>query len=202
MSIRLNVKKSDRKRIAELGAILLQDGKTWVIPDTITDINRFMPWLPATEGHIVQRPYFSVRAKWPCWKCGQETPIVGLGARAFQSLEFQKDNPVWIKDEGPLLYTEIQRMDDEVAELMKSNYPFFQKPYSGKLRKKQWGNCCVHCGTLQEEDDDYRFDFGGPFFPDSAEAAREIRIIYFKLQFDYYIDACYGLNPFYLEIFK
>jgi len=34
MSIKLNVMKKDRQRVVEIGAILLPDGKTWVIPDT------------------------------------------------------------------------------------------------------------------------------------------------------------------------
>lgn len=75
MSIKIVVKEKERQRVAELGARLAEDGMTWIIPDEITDINPFMSWLPDDECHIVQRPYFAVRAKCNCWKCGKETTV-------------------------------------------------------------------------------------------------------------------------------
>jgi len=39
--IQLRVKQSDGRRVAKLGGRLLPDGKIWVIPDEIMDINAF-----------------------------------------------------------------------------------------------------------------------------------------------------------------
>ena len=85
MAIRLNIKAKQRQMVKALGAELYQDGKTWVIPNSIMDINPFKDWLPEEEGHIVQRPYFVVRTKGACRKCGKETPLIALGAKTYQS---------------------------------------------------------------------------------------------------------------------
>ena len=55
------------------------------------------------------------------------------------------------------------------------------------LRQKIWGSTCVHCGALQEDDDEYRCALNA-LHPGIWEAGLEIRIIYFPLQFDYYIE--------------
>lgn len=201
MPIRIDVKRKEQQRVVELGGRLLEDGKTWVIPDEITDINPFMEWLPDEEGYIVQRPYFAVRAKCHCWKCGNETTVVGLGAKNWQSLVYETaDKPRWVKEDYPLLFTEIDQMDEEIANAMQTNYPFFRYGYCKEERMKLWGNYCVNCQAKQEDDGDFRFGLKNPLSPTSIEQAREIRVIYFGLQFDYYISAGCEMNMLFLEI--
>jgi hypothetical protein len=137
------------------GGRLLPDGKTWVIPDEIEDINPFMQWLPHEEGYIVQKPYFSVRSKCLC--------------------------------EG-------------ISAVMQANYPFFQQQYSAELENKVWGNCCVHCQALPEEDGEYAYGLGNPLSPVTIEAAMEIKVIFFKMEFDYYISAGSSWCDLYLDI--
>jgi hypothetical protein len=184
MAIRVRVKKSEQQRVKGLGGMLLPGGKDWVIPDGMGDINGFRPWLPQEEGHIVLSPYFVLRAKWPCWKCGKETPVVALGAKNYQYAFYQaEDEPFWEHVvNAPLIFTQVEHLDPEIRQSMVSNYPFFKKP-----TKRDWGNCCVHCGAFMEEDDDYSIGFRNPFSPMTEEAAKEIRVIYFRLNFDYYI---------------
>ena len=74
--------------------------------------------------------------------------------------------------------------------------------YSRRLRKKEWGNCCVHCQALQEEGDDWRYDFRNPFSPVSVEEAMEMRIIYFKLSFDYYIRGGHQCGGLFAEMMR
>src|SRR5580700_11271562 len=109
MSIKLNINKRDWELVKKIGGRLLPDGKTWIIPDEIQDINPFMKWLPHEEGHIVQKPYFSVRATCLCWKCKRETPVVALGAKSYQALVYETaDNPLWEKvADDRLIFQEI-----------------------------------------------------------------------------------------------
>ena len=202
MSIKLDINKRDWEQVKRIGGRLLLGGKTWVIPDEIQDINPFAKWLPEVEGHIVQKPYFSVRAKCVCWKCKRETPVVALGAKSYQALVYETaDNPLWEKvADDRLIFTEIDRLDERISAYMQANYPFFQQQYSVKLESRVWGNCCVHCQALQEEDGEYTFGLANPLSPGTIEAAKEIRIIFFKLEFDYYISSGYEWCDFYLEI--
>jgi len=114
----------------------------------------------------------------------------------YQYLVFDKvDNPVWTREDYPILFTEIDWMDDEIAEAMRENYPFFQWVHSEVYESSLWANCCMHCGALQEDDGDYMYGTKGPFSPWEIEQAMEIRVIYFKLKFDYCISAGYSINP-------
>jgi hypothetical protein len=202
MPIKLNIKKKDQEQVKQFGGRLLPDGKTWVIPDEIHNINPFMEWLPLEEGHIVQKPYFSVRAKCLCWKCKRETPVVALGAKSYQALVYEtEDNPLWEKvEDDRLIFTEIDYLDEGIGASMQANYPFFKHQYSAKLEGKVWGNCCVHCQALQEEDDEYAYGLGNPLSPTNIEAAKEIRVVFFKLEFDYYISSGYAWSDLYLDI--
>jgi hypothetical protein len=195
MSFKLKgVKKKERSQVLGLGGRLLPDGKTWVIPDEIKGINGFASWLPHGEGFIVQRPYFVLRAKCSCWKCGKEMPVVALGATCFQYSTFEDaDLPVWNREEGPIMFTDIRHLDATIVQSLKENYGFFRQLYLEEWKSEEWGNCCVHCGIMQEADGDWRYGLKSAFTPSSIEEARDIRIIYFKLPFDYYIGSgfCY-----------
>jgi hypothetical protein len=202
MAIKLNIEKRDQQQVKQIGGRVLPDGKTWVIPDEIKDINPFMQWMPCVEGHIVQKPYFSVRATCLCWKCKQETPVVALGAKSYQALTYEtEDNPLWQRiEDDRLIYTEIDYLDKGISAMMQANYPFFQQQYSSKLEGRVWGNRCVHCQALQEEDDEYAYGLASPFSPISLEAAKEIRVVHFKLEFDYYIRAGSAWCDLYLDV--
>lgn len=200
MAIRLKVKHEHFARVKKLGALCLPDTKTWVLPDEITDINPFREWLPNKEGFFVQRPYFIARAKIPCFKCGQETTIIRLGAKFAQGLVGESaEKPVWEKWNSPVLFNEVDYLDREIAGSLKSHYPFFQKVYSTANRGKIWGSTCIHCQALQEEDDGYRYE-ANPLSPVTLEEAREIRIVYFKMAFDYFIRAGQEMNALYAHI--
>jgi hypothetical protein len=201
--IQLTVKQKERRRVAKLGGRLLPDGKTWVIPDEITDINGFAPWLPYEEGFIVQRPYFVVRGKYPCWKCKQEIAAVKLGAKFYQESYFEDaDIPQWKRAEGPILFIDIKYMDETISRSMRENYPFFKLIDSKELEGEEWCNCCTHCGTAQEENGDWQFGCKNPFSPYDIAGAREIRVIYFKLGFDYYINAGWETGTLLPEIIR
>jgi hypothetical protein len=202
MSIKLSIRERDHKKIKQIGGHLLPDGKTWIIPDDIKDINPFMKWLPQKEGHIVQKPYFSVRGECICWKCKRKTPVVALGAKSYQALIYETaDNPLWEKvADDRLIFTEIDYLDEGISAAMQANYPFFQQQQSTKLEGRVWGNRCIHCQALQEEDDEYAYGLASPFNPITMEEAKEIRVVFFKLEFDYYINAGYMLSELYLDI--
>jgi hypothetical protein len=187
--IKLDINTKQAEKVKKLGGLLLPDGKTWVIPDGVKHINRWKMWLPNEEGFIVQRPYFVLRAKRSCHKCGKETNVVQLGGKNGQQAIFKNgDTVTWRRWEGyPICFTDVTYLDDEVAASLQSNYPFFKFMRSKGLRQKIWGSTCVHCGALQEDDDEYRCDLNA-LHPGIWEAGLEIRIIYFPLQFDYYIE--------------
>jgi hypothetical protein len=201
MAIKLiNIDTNQQQKVETLGACWSADANTWVIPDTIGNINPFKKWLPKEEGFIVQRPYFVARSKMPCFRCGKEIPVIALGAKNLKELVYKTENKqVWESWDLPILFCDIDFLDDEIIESLRTNYPFFQRTYCKDLEDTIWGNTCIHCGTLQEEYGEFRYE-ANPLAPLTIEAAGEIRIVYFKLRFDYFISAGYEMNPLYEEI--
>jgi len=201
--IRLDIDATQAEKVKKLGGHLLPDGKTWVIPEEVKHINRFKIWLPNEEGFIVQRPYFVLRAKGPCYKCKRETPVVQLGGKRGQQASFRNgDTVTWRQWENcPLCFTDITYMDDQIAASLQSNYTFFKFVRSKGLQQKIWGNTCVHCGALQEDDGEFRYG-NSALHPGLWEEGLEIRIIYFSLQFDYYIEACEIYDALITEIME
>ncbi|MBN8851387.1 MAG: hypothetical protein BGO55_09205 [Sphingobacteriales bacterium 50-39] len=199
MPIKIDVEAREEAKARKLGACLLEDGKTWVIPDELDHINKFKPWLPCEEGFLVKRPYFVVRARMPCYKCKKETTVVALGAKVAQEAAFRRgDTLTWKKWDVPILFDDVEYVDDEVVESLQDYYPFFKYKRVRALGQKIWGNACMHCGAMQEEDDEFRYE-ANALRPGTIKAAREVRLIYFKLNFDYYIQACWSYDPFFNE---
>jgi hypothetical protein len=198
MPIKLkNVKVKQEGKIKELGACRVPDSKTWFIPDTVKDINPFAEWLPKKEGFIVQRPYFVARARMSCYKCGKETPIVALGEKYAQEFAYMtRDKGVWQDCEGPFIFTEVGFLEEEAIGSLQEYYPFFQRSFCKDLRRKLWGSNCVHCGVLQEEYGEFRYE-ANALKPVTVEDMAEIRIVHFKLNFDYFISACYCSHMLY-----
>jgi hypothetical protein len=78
-----------------------------------------------------------MRAKKLCFKCGKETPIIGLGARSAQALIWERyDKAVWLALRWPMLFTEIDNLDPLIVESLEPQYPFFQKAYVKYAKRK------------------------------------------------------------------
>jgi hypothetical protein len=45
------------------------------------------------------------------------------------------------------------------------------------LRRKEWGNCCIHCEALQEDDEEWVFGHASPFSPSTIEEAKEMPVV-------------------------
>lgn len=202
MSIKLNVRSKEEGRVKKLGALWIPDEKIWVIPDAVKDINPFKKWLPEDEGHIVQRPYFVARTERACLKCGKETPLIALGAKHYQALFYEtEEKATWTKIEYPILFCDIGFLEEEVIRSLQEYYPFFQLADLDEESEKFWVNTCIHCHAIQE--DVYNFmDGNPPLSPITIEDMRQIRIIYFKLNFDYYISAGWVDNPLFVDIIQ
>ena len=195
MPIKIDVESREESKVRKLGATLLEDGKTWVIPDEMDHINKFKQWLPNEEGFFVKRPFFVVRSRMECYKCKKEMTVIALGAKVAQQATFLRgDTVTWKKWEVPILFQDVEYLDEEVVISLQEYYPFFKYKYVSAMEQKIWGNVCLRCGAMQEEDDEFRYE-ANALNPISIEAVEELRIIYFKLDFDYYIQGMWSFNP-------
>jgi hypothetical protein len=189
MPIKINVPFDIRKNAKALGAWWFAEEKTWGIPDALTDINPFASWLPKEEGFIVKWPHIVLKSSRTCWKCHHETPLIALGAKSFYALEYvTESDPRWTQWDYPVLFMDIDAMDEDLTTVLQKKYPFFQFTYSKAAEKKYWANTCTHCGSLQG--DNYNFlEYTGIFCFDEEEQAISIKRDYLRMKFNYYIQS-------------
>ena len=61
------------------------------------------------------------------------------------------------REEGPILFDEIEYLDETISKSMRESYEFFRQLYLEEWESEEWGNCCVHCGAMQEADGGWRY---------------------------------------------
>ncbi|MDO6432109.1 hypothetical protein Q4E93_16015 [Flavitalea sp. BT771] len=120
-----------------------------------------------------------------------------------QRATFEKGDMVtWRRWQGlPITFTDVTYLDDRISASLQSDYPFFKFVRSKGLQQEIWGSTCVHCGTLQEDDDAFRYE-SNVLHPVTLDEGMEIRIIYLALQFDYYIGGSEIFDTLITEVMK
>lgn len=182
MSIKINVPYPEKDDARQLGARWNSDEKSWIIPDSLTDINLFRRWLPKQEGYLVKRPYILLKAKRLCWKCAGETPVIALAGKSYYTLEFPGNKEqTWTYHEDPLIFLGIERLDPELTDLLTERFPFFRFTFSKTLGSKYWTNTCIHCKALQGD------NYNAMMSPIDPAQAGLIEKENLPLKFDYYI---------------
>jgi hypothetical protein len=195
MAIRIEVLPKHGKNARKSGACNLPDGKTWVIPDGVKDLNPFKRWLPDGEGFYVQQPYALARSRLACYRCKKITPVIALCGRVAQQAFYSNDGCVkWEKAGMPVFFRDVTYLAEEVDKYLQENYPFFKMAYSDILGAPIWGNACIHCEALLDDFDEFRYGQHTLNTVD-IEELREIRIAYFDLEFDYFIRAGWYIDP-------
>jgi hypothetical protein len=189
MPIKINVPFNQKDEAKKLGAVWIPDVKTWVISDSIENINPFKAWLPPGGGSIIKYPYLVGKSDRTCWKCHKETPLIAFGSKNYFTTAFNPPREVlWDKYDVPVFFQDIKSVDNDLVPVLKKHFPFFQDTYSKTLKKNVWVNTCIHCQTIQG--DDYNFDNpGSPFYSLNGSFLQNRKTELLQLRFDYYLDA-------------
>lgn len=203
MPIKINVPFEQKDVAKKMGAIWAPDVKTWTIPDHIEDINPFKPWLPQDRGgSFAKYPYLIAKSNRTCWKCHNETPLIGLGAKKYTTSAFDSTltNIEWKTYDYPAFFVDIRYIDHELSAILNAEFPFFQEKYSKKLKEKTWVNTCIYCQTIQG--DDYNIDntyvFGG-YLNEKRTLFRGKHMEQISLRFDYYVYAAIYEGQYYWD---
>ena len=132
-----------------------------------------------------------------CFKCGKKTRVIGFGLEDFYDL---RDCDF---DEGLAVETEYQsgviRIAGPIDPIPESILTYLQKNYNYKMRysktteESHMNNCCDNCDVLQG--DFYLFhEVDSPFWIDSKEKAKDLKIYRIPLKRDLVINANWGYS--------
>ena len=122
-------------------------------------------------------PLYLLTSTEECWKCHKPQNVIALGTH-----QIVDDSQIFGDSADTtdlLLLSNIESMPPEVLQYIVQRYPRFMERYSDTAEASYYANTC-ECGA--NFGDFYLFlEPGGAFFPDTDEAAKEIK--YHKMPF-------------------
>lgn len=186
----LNVPFGEKDEAKKLGARWNPELKKWYVQKR-EDYPKFAKWI-LTQGSIVAcDAIYVLEGKQNCFKCGKETRVIGFALENFY--EFEGD----LYDEEGVEYTywseviriagPIDPIPGPILKYLQSKYNYKDR-YSSTTGESHINNCCDNCDVLQG--DFFLFhEVNSPFFIDSEEKIRDLKIYKIHLKHDIIINA-------------
>lgn len=161
---KLDVPYEEKDEVKKLGAKWDPLEKTWYVPEGLS-LECFEEWIPEPEpSHI-----YLIAGERNCFKCGKKTPVCGF-AVSFPEDEGCKE----IIHILSLDAVEFSTIPGELRQFMKGRFGI-RRDFSQVMNASTNANHCVHCGVIQGNF--YVFmEVEPPFFVDSVDAARSLRL--------------------------
>ena len=195
MALLLNVNYTEKDEVKANGARWNPELKKWYVEKKV-DYPKFKKWiLKESNTAIVVCDYFYIiEGRQNCFKCGKETEVVGFGLENyFQMYQNDADNI----QEGFNYYSGeiniasgLEPLSPELLAYLKDRYNFYLG-YSKTIKSKYYSNHCKHCNVLQG--DYYLFnEVDSPFFVDSIEQAKNLKLYKIFLKNDLILNADIG----------
>lgn len=157
MSLYLNVPYSEKEEAKRLGAKWNPRAKKWYTDTRPEDYVKFAKWiLRDTDDAIIAIEYlYLIEGVQNCWKCGQETTVVGLGIGEHIHMCGEPDDPQVeiVEDEDReeihlAWVSEEENIPPKLLQYMKEHYSV-KKGYSRTLGRDSFANHCACCNALQ-----------------------------------------------------
>lgn len=159
MGLYLNVPYAQKDEAKALGAKWDPKVKKWYTDAMPEEYGRFAKWiLQETDEAIIATEYvFIVESTQRCWKCGEETRVVGLGIGEFVHVYEDEDGVHCERvedliDPGEELHLAWSDAEEEIPpkllRYLKNHYSV-KTGYSKTLGRSCFANHCDCCGALQ-----------------------------------------------------
>jgi len=190
MPLKITVPYNQKDNAKLKGAFWDNVEKTWFIPNH-KKLDDFNEWMDTEKfSMIAKAPFYIGINKKHCWKCFEPTTVVALASNHFYIFDYPDDEDVksWIKQDYFSFFNMPGYIEDEVAQLIQSKYPFYKLGFSKTVNGKYWANHCERCNALQG-DFFMHEEPGGEFYPVEIEECKKIILKEVPYKFDLKIDA-------------
>lgn len=209
MTLLLNVPFNEKDAAKELGAKWNPDIKKWSVWDR-REYQKFVKWFnnDGDTNIVICDHIYIIEASRKCFKCRKKTKVIGFGIEKYLILDLAD---IYDEDEIEVEYTaeyyykeiniasQISHFPKEILDFIQSNYNY-KMTYSKFTGTSYLANCCEHCDTLQG--DHYLFsEVDSPFFIDSRQKARDLKLYKFDLNYDIAVNGTvgWGSNDFLIK---
>ena len=201
----LNVPFAEKDAAKALGARWNPDKKKWHVQNK-QDYPKFQKWIlekNEDECMILCDYYYIVTGVHTCFKCRKCTTVVGFGIENYYTFYqegiFEGDPEPEYSFGEIHIASWIEPLSDKLLYYLKNKYNYYYG-YSKFTNSSYYGNHCMSCGVLQG--DFYIFsEVDSPFFIDSAESAKALRLFRVPLSADLKVicDVGYGSEDYLLK---
>ena len=192
----LNVPYKEKDQAKALGAKWNPDIKKWYVQNR-QDYVKFCKWVVPQGNIIVCNNLYVLEGRQSCFKCGKETRVIGFGIEDFYDFSHY-DVEESSLDEVEY-WSGVIRMAGHINPIPEKILIYLQKNYNYKMRyskttnESHINNCCDNCDVLQG--DFYLFsEVDSPFWIDSEEKVKALKIYKIPLKQDIIIDANIGYS--------
>lgn len=188
MSLLLNVPYAEKDEAKSMGARWNPELKKWYVADK-KDYHKFTKWYKDKNANLIVMDHlYIVVGKQNCFKCKKQTNVVSFASDLYFSID---DEYFELFDEDINFISDVEGIPEPLLDYLNDNFKFYNG-YSKFAQASYLGNHCNHCGVLQG-DFYLHHEPDSPFFIDSAEKVKELRILRVKLPFDLQISGSFSL---------
>lgn len=156
MSLYINVPYNEKEDAKKMGALWNPRARKWYIESKPENYIKFSKWILGNndEADIYTDAVFLIEGSSVCWKCGNNTRVVGLGVSKFCRLyDFDGEcNLLIMSDDDNELHlawaSNEKDVPPKILSILKERYSV-KTVYSQTRKRPLFSNCCECCGALQ-----------------------------------------------------
>ena len=197
MSLIIDVPYAEKDEAKSLGAKWNSNLKKWYVEER-KNYYKFEKWILENKENvsILCDYYYIVEGTHICFKCHKSTKVIGFGVKNFfeiyDSNEYgNEDNFIYYNDDIHIA-SHIEPLSKELLDKLKVKYNYYES-YSKTVNDSYLANHCTNCKVIQGD----FFLFGevnSPFFVDSMERAKQLKLYKIPLKNDMIVDLSVGLG--------
>lgn len=192
----LDVPYEEKDEAKALGARWDARLKKWYIKNR-DDYRYVLKWVmdeEEDEGIILFDHFYLVEGKRKCYRCKRETPVIAFGADEFYVVY---DDSVTERIYGLETYCNEIHIISDIVQLSKDFLDYLNRKYNYRMGyskttdRSYMTNHCTNCNAIQG---DYYLhgEVDSPFFIDSIDKAKSLKIYRIPLDHDYKVKCSIG----------
>ena len=197
MSLIIDVPYAEKDEAKSLGAKWNPNLKKWYVEGR-KNYYKFEKWILGNKENvsILCDYFYIVEGTHICFKCNKPTKVIGFGVKnffeVFDSKEYDNEDNFCYYDDIIHIASHIEPLSKDLLNKLKEKYNYYES-YSKTVNASYLANHCSNCKVIQGE----FFLFGEvdtPFFVDSIEKAKKLKLYKIPLENDLIVDLDIGFG--------
>lgn len=197
MSLIIDVPYAEKDKAKSLGAKWNPNLKKWYVDDR-KKYYKFEKWILGNKENvsILCDYFYIVEGTHICFKCNKPTKVIGFGVKNFfeiyDSNEYGNEDNFIFYDDDIHIASHIEPLSKDLLAKLKEKYNYYES-YSKTVNGSYLANHCSNCKVIQGD----FFLFGevdSPFFVDSIEKAKQLKLYKVPLKNDLIVDLDIGFG--------